>query len=199
MAAIEMLLRVAGTWLVVDWISGFVHWFEDSYGSASTPFVGRRITKPNLRHHFRPRAFLSSSWYSSSQLPVLSGVAAIIIAWLAGRLSPMVVLGAVLGANASQVHRWSHRTAAENGWLINLAQRARLIQSPSHHLRHHVEGRDSHYCVLTNWLNPILDHCRFWRGLEWLLALVGLEKRSDEAMLASVLLTEPDFLNSRGD
>jgi len=56
------------TWLAVDWISGFVHWFEDSYGRPSLLFVGDRITKPNLRHHFRPRAFVANSWYSSSEL-----------------------------------------------------------------------------------------------------------------------------------
>ncbi len=108
----------------------------------------------------------------------------------------MVVLGAVLGVNANQVHKWSHRTAAENGLLIVLAQRLWLVQSPSHHQRHHAGGKDSHYCVLTNFLNPILDDCRFWRGLERLLGLVGLKRRDDEAMLASVLLEEPDFLET---
>jgi plasmanylethanolamine desaturase len=193
---IELPLKVVATWLVVDWISGVVHWCEDSYGRPSAPYIGRRITKPNLRHHFRPRAFVSNSWYSSSELLLCSCAAAVIVAGLLGRLSPMVVLGAALGANANQVHKWSHRTGTENGLLISLAQRLWLVQSPSHHMRHHAGGKDSHYCVLTSFLNPILDGCRFWRGLEWLLGLVGLERRDDEAMLASVLLEEPDFLDS---
>jgi len=192
----EILLKVVVTWLVVDLISGLVHWFEDSYGRPSTPFVGRRITKPNLRHHFRPRAFVSNSWYASSELLLFSCFVAVIIAWLLGQLGPMVVLGAALGANANQVHKWSHRTGDENGRLIVAVQRLRLVQSPSHHQRHHVDGKDSHYCVLTDVLNPVLDYCRFWRGLEWLLELVGFEKRNDEAMLASVLLEEPEFLNT---
>jgi ubiquitin-conjugating enzyme E2 variant len=197
MEAIELLLRIAATWLAVDWISGFVHWVEDSYGRPSMPFVGRRITKPNLRHHFRPRAFVTNSWYASAELLLFSCLAALIAAWLLGRLSPMVVLAAALGVNANQVHKWSHRTAAENGPFIVMAQRLRLIQSPDHHQRHHAHGKDSHYCVLTDLLNPILDRCRFWRGLERVVALAGLEKRDDDALLASVLLEEPGFLNTR--
>ena len=199
MEAIEILAKIVGTWLVVDWISGFIHWFEDCYGHPSTPFIGPRITKPNLRHHFRPRALVSDSWYSSSKLPLFVCAVAVIVAWLLGRLSPMIVLGAVLGANASQVHKWSHRTEIENGWLIVAAQRLGLAQSPSHHHQHHIGGKDSHYCALTNCLNPILDHVRFWRGLECLFAMLGLRKRNDKAMLALVLLEEPDFLNTCPD
>jgi len=106
-----------------------------------------------------------------------------------------VILAAVLGANANQVHKWSHRTKAENGPVIALAQRLWVLQSPSHHHQHHVEGKDSHYCVLTNFLNPVLDTSRFWRGLEWLLRRAGIEKRSDDLMLAEVLRQEPDFLD----
>ena len=196
MTAVALLGRMVLTWLVIDWISGVVHWLEDSYGHPSAPFVGRRITKPNLRHHFRPRAFAQSSWYSSSQLLLFSGLAALAVAWAFGRLSPMVVLAAVLGANANQVHKWSHRNESENGPLVTWAQRLKLIQSPGHHHRHHCGHKDSHYCALTNFLNPVLDYCRFWRGLEWMLALAGFEKRNDEAMLAVVLLEEPNFLNT---
>jgi ubiquitin-conjugating enzyme E2 variant len=180
---------------VVDLISGVVHWFEDSYGHPSLPFVGRRITRPNLLHHFRPRAFVSHSWYSSSQLLLFGSLAAIAIAWFIGKLSPMVVLGAVLGANANQVHKWSHQTPAENGPVIDLLQRLRMIQSPRHHLRHHSGGKDSHYCVLTQLLNPVLDCFRVWRGLEWALRPFGLERRNDDRLLAVVLSEDPDFLN----
>jgi ubiquitin-conjugating enzyme E2 variant len=162
-----IVIKVVVTWLVVDWISGVVHWFEDSYGHPSLRFVGRRITKPNLRHHFRPRAFVANSWYASSELLLFSCLAALFVAWLIGQLSPMIVA----------------------------AQHLKLIQSPSHHQRHHVDGKDSHYCVLTDFLNPILDYCRFWRGLEALARAVGLRKRNDDLTLAAVLLDEPDFLD----
>lgn len=196
MDAAQTLGKIVVTWLVVDLISGCVHWCEDSYGQPSARFVGRRITTPNILHHFRPRAFVSNSWLASSSLLLVACIAALLVAWILGQLSPMVVLAAVLGANANQVHKWSHRSESENGRIIVTLQRLRLVQTPSHHARHHVCQKDSHYCVLSNVLNPILEWSRFWRGLEWVLERwFGLTKRDDDAMLAMVLRREPEFLS----
>jgi len=196
MGVIETVLKLAATWLVVDWISGLVHWCEDTYGSPSTPFVGRRITKPNLRHHFNPRSFVHNSWFASAELLLWACAFALLVAWSLGRLGPMVVVAAILGANANQVHKWSHRTPAENGRIVGALQRVGVLQSPRHHQRHHLGARNSHYCVLTNLLNPVLDRCRFWRGLERVIAsTVGLTPRNDDALLAAVLRDEPDFLS----
>jgi ubiquitin-conjugating enzyme E2 variant len=128
-------------------------------------------------------------------LLLFSCAAALVVAWLLGRLSPMVVLGALLGANANQVHKWSHRTPAENGPAVGLAQRLLLIQSPGHHHQHHSGRRNSHYCVLTNLLNPVLDRFRVWRGLEWVLRQGGLGKRDDDQLLVVVLAGDPGFLD----
>ena len=194
MTVLFVMAKVLVTWLVIDFISGLAHWFEDSYGNPSIPFVGARVTKPNLLHHFRPRAFVANSWFSSAQLLLVACGVALVIAWLIGRLSPMVVLAAVLGANANQVHKWSHQTRGENGALVTAAQRLGLLQSARHHHGHHAGHQDSHYCVMTGLLNPVLDGCQFWRGLEWGLARLGLEKRDDERLLAAVLVDDPDFL-----
>jgi ubiquitin-conjugating enzyme E2 variant len=84
----------------------------------------------------------------------------------------------------------------ENGPVIAALQRIRLLQSPRHHQQHHLGRKDSHYCVLTDALNPVLDRTRFWKGLERVLEVVfGLKKRDDDAMLAAVLREVPDFLS----
>ncbi|MFN9421301.1 MAG: fatty acid desaturase CarF family protein [Pirellula sp.] len=41
-----------------------------------------------------------------------------------------------------------------------------MLQSPKHHAQHHIEPFESKYCVMTDWLNPILDRLDFWRRLE---------------------------------
>ena len=52
-----------------------------------------------------------------------------------------------------------------------------------HHARHHTDPKNSHYCTITNWLNPVLDGLRFWDGLEWLLArTIRLERREDTSV-----------------
>jgi ubiquitin-conjugating enzyme E2 variant len=196
MSAAFVVSKILVTWLVTDFISGFVHWLEDSYGHPHLPIIGRYVTKPDLLHHFHPRKFVTNSWFSSSDLLLLLCLASMVVAFAIGRLSPMVFLAAVLGVNANQIHKWCHRTPHENGRLISALQKLRLVQSPRQHSRHHVDKKDAAYCVLTDFLNPILDTCRFWRALELLILKVfRLEKRDDEALLALVLEEDPDFLD----
>jgi ubiquitin-conjugating enzyme E2 variant len=161
-----IVIQAASTWLFTDFLSGFFHWTEDAYGNPFWPVVGRHVTKPNILHHYIPRAFVTNSWYLSSRLLVLICTLVVAITVVLGVFNWMVALAVLLGVNANQVHKWSHRTRHENGPFIVFLQRARVIQSPSHHHRHHVHDKDSHYCVLTDFLNPVLDGTGFWRRLE---------------------------------
>jgi ubiquitin-conjugating enzyme E2 variant len=185
-------LQVVAVWLVTDFLSGVFHWLEDAYGDPSWPIVGRHVTKPNILHHYAPRAFVTNSWFLSSRLLLAICATITAITLVLGVFNWMIALAMVLGLNANQVHKWSHRSRRENGPVVRLLQRARLIQTPSHHHRHHVQGKDSHYCVLTNVLNPVLDGLGFWRGLEWGMAkLFGVRRRDDEAMARQVLQQDP--------
>lgn len=192
MSAVLIAAQVIAVWLITDFLSGVFHWLEDAYGDPSWPVVGRHVTKPNILHHYAPRAFVSNSWFLSSRL-LLAICAFITGATIAlGVFNWMIALAMVLGLNANQVHKWSHRSRRENGPVVGMLQRLHLIQSPSHHHRHHVQGKDSHYCVLTDFLNPVLDGLGFWRGLEWVFArLFGVTRRDDEAMARTVLRQDP--------
>ena len=186
--------QVVAIWLVTDFLSGFFHWLEDAYGNPFWPLFGRHVTKPNILHHYIPRAFVTNSWFLSSRLLLLICALIVTTTLALGVFNWMVALAVVLGVNANQVHKWSHRTREENGRFVTLLQRVKLVQSPSHHHRHHSHGKDSHYCVLTDFLNPILDRTRFWRGLEWCIErIVGVRRRNDEAMALEVLAREPEF------
>jgi ubiquitin-conjugating enzyme E2 variant len=196
MTAAAFLCKLVVTWLVTDFISGVVHWLEDSYGHPHMPVIGRYITKPDLLHHYHPRKFVTNSWFSSSDLLLILCSAALLVALALGRLSPMVFVGAVLGVNANQIHKWCHRTPRENGALIVVLQRLHLVQTPLQHHHHHVGKKDAAYCVLTGALNPVLDHCRFWRALEWVVfAVFRIRKRDDDELLALVLSEDPGFLD----
>ncbi|MCE2903041.1 MAG: fatty acid desaturase CarF family protein [Gemmatimonas sp.] len=192
MSVLFIVAQVVAVWLVTDFLSGLFHWIEDAYGDPSWPIVGRHVTKPNILHHYAPRAFVTNSWFLSSRL-LLAICATITVITLAfGVFNWMIALSMVLGLNANQVHKWSHRSRRENGPIVGLLQRLHLIQSPSHHHRHHVQGKDSHYCVLTDFLNPVLDGLGFWRGLERGIARVfGVQRRDDQTMAEMVLVRDP--------
>ncbi len=90
---------------------------------------------------------------------------------------------AIQSANANEYHKSEHRTRKENGWLISFLQDIKILQTAKHHARHHTDPKNSHYCTMTNILNPVLDGTNFWNSVEWLLArTISLERREDTSV-----------------
>ena len=181
--ALLILTKLAATVLAADFVGGLVHWLEDAYVREDTPLIGRIVARPNIVHHHYPRYMTRHSWWRTSwDLAILSAIM-VIAAWFAGLLSWEVWLFAILSANANEFHKWAHRTRKENGWLISFLQDIRLLQTARHHARHHTDPKNSHYCTMTNVLNPVLDRTGFWSGMEWALArTVRLERRDDTSV-----------------
>lgn len=166
--------------LLADFASGLIHWAEDAYGEEDTPIIGPWVTQANVLHHRQPRAFLQKNWWQSSWDLLLFNSLLVLAAWFTGHLTWHVWLFAALGANANQIHKWAHRTPRENGRLVTLLQRCRLIQTTRHHARHHTNPKNSNYCTITDFLNPVLDGGHFWEGIEYvLLGTLGLRRRID--------------------
>ena len=166
-----------------EFVAGFVHWFEDAYLRDTTPLVGKYIGRPNIVHHHYPRFMTRNTWWQSSWDLVLFSALIVAGAWSVGLLTWHVWLFAILSANANEFHKWGHRTRKENGRLISFLQDIKLLQSAKHHALHHTDPKNSHFCTITNVLNPVLDKIQFWRGLEWLLAkTIGLKRQPDTSI-----------------
>lgn len=169
----------AVTVMLADFVSGLVHWLEDAYARPGMPLVGR-IAEENLRHHDRPRAFLAKSWWESSHDLLLVGLLVVLGALLTGTMSGWLLLFVLLTVNANQVHKWAHQGPRENPALVTWLQKWRILQTPREHARHHRGRKDSHYCVLTNVLNPLLERLRFWTALETAVEwTTGVARRRD--------------------
>jgi ubiquitin-conjugating enzyme E2 variant len=181
-----VLLKLLFTVGLADFISGCVHWLEDTYARPGMPLVGK-IAEENLRHHARPREFLNKSWWESSSDLLLLGLLVVLGAQLMHRLDGWVLLFVLLTVNANQIHKWAHRGPKENPGFVTWLQQMRLVQTAREHARHHSGQRNSHYCVITNFLNPLLERVSFWRGLENLIAWIGgVKPRNDAAYLMGV-------------
>lgn len=171
--------------LMVDFVSGLLHWLEDSYGRPEWPITGSLITEPNILHHHRPTAFTHNSWLESAEILLAIGAAIMIGAWGLGMLTWQVILFVAIGVNANEIHKWTHLPTTRRHRVVRYLQRYRLLQTPAHHAGHHRGSKDSHYCVITNLLNPILDRLGFWRGLEKCITwLFGASKRPDRSVQA---------------
>jgi hypothetical protein len=176
----ETLGTAALAVLAADFVVGVFHWVEDAYLRDNCPVLGQLVARPNILHHYRPRHFLRKSWMASCwDLWLVAGLI-ITAAWAFGMLTPAVGLFAALVGNANQIHKWAHRSRRENGPWINLLHDLRILQSSRHHAIHHTDPKSTHYCVITEFLNPVLQRLRFWTRLEcWLWKAFRIRRRSD--------------------
>jgi ubiquitin-conjugating enzyme E2 variant len=180
---LRMLVQTAATVLAAEFVAGIVHWFEDAYVREDTPILGKFLARPNIVHHHYPRYMTRNSWWQSSFDLLCLSTALVLIAWCFGFLTWQVWLFAILSANANEIHKWAHRTRKENGPVISFLQDIHLIQTARHHALHHTDPKNSHYCTVTNYLNPVLDGIHFWDGVEWSLErTLGLRRREDTSI-----------------
>jgi hypothetical protein len=179
----KILAQIAATVFAAEFVAGLVHWFEDAYVREDTPLLGRFIARPNIVHHHYPRYMTRHNWWKTSFDLLCFSALLVLAAWCFGWLSWQVWLFAILSANANEIHKWAHRTRKENGPVISFFQDIGVLQTARHHALHHTDPKNSHYCTITNYLNPVLDTIRFWDGIEWTLArTLGLHRREDTSV-----------------
>lgn len=173
------ILQAAGALLLVDFLSGLVHWAEDTFGTEATPIIGRWVVTPNVLHHQDARAFVSKGWLASNWDLALVGLVVLVMAAATSHLGAAAVLFAIAGGNANQIHKWNH-LPSKAPWFVRALWAARLMQRPAHHARHHRGQKNTAYCVITPLVNPVLDRIGFWRGLERLVVpITGAPRRED--------------------
>jgi hypothetical protein len=151
-------------WLLADLVTGAFHWWEDNFGSESWPIVGPWIIKPNRLHHRAPLAFTKHGFMNRNRASMVT--AAIAGAVLTLLFGPSVWISSLVvgGALANEVHRYAHQPSTATAWL-GVLQQIGIIQSPREHARHHRPPHDANYCILTDWLNPLLEAAHFWHRL----------------------------------
>lgn len=183
LTVISIVLQIVLIAAVADFIAGVIHWLEDAYFTEDTPIIGPLFIQPNIVHHHHPRFFTRLSWWESSAALVALGAAILLVAWPLGLLSWQLWLFVAIGINGNQVHKWAHRTRAENGKFISTLQDWRILQTPRHHGLHHSDPKNTFYCPITNLVNPVLERIEFWTRLEAVIErLTGVKHRHDTAV-----------------
>lgn len=178
-------LQVAVVLLAVDFASGVLHWLEDSYGEPSWPFLGKRVVVPNIRHHFKPRAFTKSTFWKRNSVTMIMSGSLLVGIILMGWFHWMWLLACTVGAISNEIHCWAHRSPRENGKIITFLQPIRLIQTKKAHAVHHTNPKNQSYCTVGNFLNPVLDATRFFERIEWvILKVTGVKRREDKSVKA---------------
>lgn len=175
--------------LFADFVSGFVHWLFDTWGSVDTPVFGKLAIRTFRHHHVDQRAITRHDFvetnghnFGLALVVVGGGVAAVEpeTAELTDVFAGMcAVFGALFVALTSQIHKWAHMERPPR--IVQLLQRARLVLSPEHHAGHHAAPYNRNYCITVGWLNGPLRAVRFFETLERLVtAATGAVPREDD-------------------
>lgn len=169
-----LLGQIVIGWLIADFLGGLFHWWEDRVARLDMPLIGAWIVAPNRLHHVEPLAFLRGTFWDRNLALIVT--AAIICATWSALFGPSVTLAVTMigGAITNEVHAWAHQPSTAPR-LVRLGQEIGILQSPKHHAAHHRPPQDRNYCILTDWVNPLLESVRFWARLEATLTRIGLE------------------------
>jgi len=155
--------------LITDFVSGIGHWLEDRYGKDDGSWLGEMIVKPNLEHHKTPRSFLERTYWHRNNVMIMVCFFLGIMLVING-LNPFTTIFTMLIlSHINEVHAYAHQTNNKTPSWVKCLQKVGLMQSKKHHNLHHASPHEVRYCILTDWLNPILDKIQLFRFLEWLV------------------------------
>ena len=177
---IAWIVYIIASWLAADFIAGVFHWWEDTYLTQSDSFLGRLIGGPNQLHHSSPSAFLMGSYWHRNYTTIIPSMIALALCLCfepirSGWLTMLFV------SQANQIHCFAHSGRRNPAWVMIL-QRVGIFQSARHHNLHHGSPFEVRYCVMSNYLNWILDGSGFWRALEYIGFIVtGIRPRENHA------------------
>ncbi|MCP3104861.1 fatty acid desaturase family protein [Myxococcus sp. K15C18031901] len=173
-------------YLAADFVSGFVHWMGDTWGSTEMPVLGKALIRPFREHHVDEKAITRHDFVETNgnncliSLPV-----AIIAVCMPLTSSGWVFSASFLGAMifwvmaTNQFHKWSHMDTPPAA--IGFLQRVHLILPPEHHRIHHTAPFNKYYCITVGWMNRPLTMVSFFPVLERLVTwATGLVPREDD-------------------
>ena len=185
--------------VAADFVSGFVHWAADTWGTPEWPIIGKALIRPFREHHVDQKEITRHDFIETNGnncfISIAPAVGAALLPqdWFFLPAMMFALCFAIFGTN--QFHKWSHMDSPPAA--VRLLQRANLILPPDHHAVHHTAPYAKYYCITVGWLNEALFRTRFFQFLERVIsATTGLVPREDdigkEAALAIAEPVEPE-------
>jgi plasmanylethanolamine desaturase len=171
--------------VAADFISGFVHWLADTWGTPEWPIIGKALIRPFREHHVDQKEITRHDFIETNgnncfiSIPAAS-LAALLpdgTVWFFCAALTFAMCLAIFGTN--QFHKWAHTDDPPR--YARALQRASLILPPDHHAVHHTAPYAKYYCITVGWLNEALFRLRFFQTLEKIVTrLTGLIPREDD-------------------
>ena len=180
--AVRLAVVLAAGYLLADLLTGFVHWFCDTFFDETTPIIGPGLIAPFREHHRDPLLMTRHGFLelTGSSFRGLAPLLALLV-W-GGAALPASVNAFALAVSAGAVatnllHRWAHDPAAPA--VARGLQRIGLVLTPERHARHHAPPYAAAYCVTTGWMNPLCERLKIWSRAEAVLVALRLPRKSE--------------------
>lgn len=166
---IWVVFQVFLLWITADLITGIIHWWEDTYGNPNWPIIGKYVVEPNLIHHKQPTKMLEGSYWNRINTSFFAVALIGSIFWWIGLRSWQMIICLLFCTQGNEIHAMSHRPDKANSKIVLFLQKTGMLQSKKAHRWHHKAPYETNYCVMSDFINPILNRIEFWRKLEWLI------------------------------
>ena len=173
-------------YVAADFVSGFVHWMADTWGTPDWPVAGKALIRPFREHHVDAKEITRHDFVETNGNNCFLSLFPTVSAALLPLESPAFFFTAVFLFSLSlwvfgtnQFHKWAHMDAPPPfvAWL----QRMSIVLPPDHHQIHHTAPFAKYYCITVGWLNEPLHRLRFFQTLERIVSrLTGLVPREDD-------------------
>lgn len=164
-----ILIKVIFLFLLADLVTGMFHFFVDQYGVMNGKVMTNSINLL-LYHHKFPQKMLSQSyWEITGHVYKISII--VFVGSLYFGFYWELLLFLLFCSNSNMIHKWSHQKYSDLSPIVQYLQKYKIIQSKKHHNKHHNGYFNSNYCIMTNFLNPILHYIFFWKVIIHFLKL----------------------------
>lgn len=172
MVILVVIFKVFFIYLMADFATGIFHFYADQFGQINGKFMSKSVNLL-LLHHVEPGKILTQTYWELTR-GVYKFATIIFPVSLFFGFSWEFLLFLIISAQANIVHRWSHYNYESTPFLAKLLFRINMIQGRTHHAIHHRDGFNSYYCVMSPFLNPILEKTNFWNRIIKLLNFMGV-------------------------
>lgn len=165
---VQVLLGV----LAADFMVGLFHWLEDTYipYDHDMPEYLKQIALDNEMHHYFPRGITAFSYWEHMEVTLPLTLVLILAVYVVapdhvkGNIPFYLTLG-IISAASNIIHRYTHERDHERHPFITSMYNMGILCSREQHQIHHQVGNVK-YCLITPYLNHVLDTINFWRSLE---------------------------------
>lgn len=161
-------------WLLADFLSGLGHWAQDKMLDRTSRFKFiNAVKEDNDLHHLHPTRLTKYTLWENTKYSAMVSVPSFCVLFYFD-VHNIVSLAVLLTAFANLVHRYAHTPYLKVPLPIKVLQATGIFLSLNHHRPHHFdehglilkEQASKRYCVMSCYLNPLLDYIGFFDVLD---------------------------------